>query len=217
MMIPESMTRRCRRRSRARAVADLADALDEELARIDSSALLGSMELPVQSVLAEMETAGIAVDLETLGALRGVRRADSRRRRRRVRSHRKADQSLGSPKQLQVVLFDELGMPKTKRTKPATPLTRTRCNPCSTDRSPVPRASPDAPGRDAAQGDGRRLTEIRCSRWPYPHNLQSDHRGDGRLSSTEPNLQNIPIRTDAGRRIRDAFVVGSIGASNSSN
>ena len=51
---------------RASAVMDLADALDEELARIDSSALLGSMELPVQRVLAELETAGIAVDLEML-------------------------------------------------------------------------------------------------------------------------------------------------------
>ena len=51
---------------RARAVADLADALDEELTRIDSSSLLGEMELPVQSVLAGMESAGIAVDLEKL-------------------------------------------------------------------------------------------------------------------------------------------------------
>ena len=55
---------------RAWAVIDLADALDEELARIDSSALLGDMELPVQRVLAEMENAGIAVDLDLLGSCR---------------------------------------------------------------------------------------------------------------------------------------------------
>ena len=78
---------------RASAVMDLADALDEELARIDSSSLLGNMELPVQRVLAEMETAGIAVDLEQLGrAAERVRRPDPRRRRGRVRGDRQADQ-----------------------------------------------------------------------------------------------------------------------------
>ncbi len=71
---------------RASAVMDLADALDEELARIDSSALLGNMELPVQRALAEMETAGIAVDLTCCPSCRAsspTRSATPPRRRTR--------------------------------------------------------------------------------------------------------------------------------------
>src|SRR5262249_42543374 len=102
---------------RARAVADLSDALDAELERIDSSALLGEMELPVQRALAGMERVGIAVDLAMLTELQKLFAAQI---------HEAADAAyevigkqinLGSPKQLQVVLFDELEMPKTKRTK----------------------------------------------------------------------------------------------------
>ncbi len=55
---------------RASAVADLANALDEELARIDSSALLGDMELPVQRVLAQLEATGIAIDTDLLASCR---------------------------------------------------------------------------------------------------------------------------------------------------
>ena len=62
---------------RARAVVDLADALDAELARIDSTSLLAEMELPVQRVLAGMEAAGIAVDLRPIGfAAKPIRRPD---------------------------------------------------------------------------------------------------------------------------------------------
>ena len=68
---------------RASAVMDLADALDEELARIDSSSLLGDMELPVQRVLAEMETAGIAVDLDQLRSCRASSPTRSAMRPRR--------------------------------------------------------------------------------------------------------------------------------------
>ena len=96
---------------------DLADALDEELARIDSSALLGNMELPVQRVLAGMETVGIAVDLEQLGELQSEFADQIRDAAEAAYGVIGKQINLGSPKQLQVVLFDELEMPKTKRTK----------------------------------------------------------------------------------------------------
>src|SRR4029077_13394987 len=102
---------------RASAVADLADALDEELARIDSSALLGQMELPVQRVLAEMETAGIAVDLKQLSELQSEFANQIRDAAEAAYAVIGKQINLGSPKQLQVVLFDELEMPKTKRPK----------------------------------------------------------------------------------------------------
>ncbi|MCW2659382.1 MAG: polymerase, partial [Mycobacterium sp.] len=102
---------------RARAVVDLADALDAELDRIDSTALLGEMELPVQQVLADMESAGIAVDLQLLGDLQSQFGDQIRDAAEAAYAVIGKQINLGSPKQLQVVLFDELGMPKTKRTK----------------------------------------------------------------------------------------------------
>ena len=102
---------------RASAVMDLADALDEELARIDSSSLLDKMELPVQRVLAEMETAGIAVDLQQLSELQSEFADLIRDAAESAYGVIGKQINLGSPKQLQVVLFDELEMPKTKRTK----------------------------------------------------------------------------------------------------
>src|SRR5690606_6028385 len=102
---------------RARAVADLAEALDGELAGIESTALLGEMELPLLEVLATLEDAGIAVDVDQLETLQ-------RQFADKVNEAAEAAYgvigkqiNLGSPKQLQVVLFDELDMPKTKRTK----------------------------------------------------------------------------------------------------
>lgn len=195
---------------RARAVADLADALDEELARIDSSALLGGMELPVQSVLAEMETAGIAVDVDALEALQGEFSEQIRAAADAGYEVIGKQINLGSPKQLQVVLFDELGMPKTKRTKTGF-TTDADALQSLFDKTGHPFLEHLLTHRDATRlkvtVDGLLKSVAADSRIHTTFNQTI--AATGRLSSTEPNLQNIPIRTDAGRRIRDAFVVGS--------
>ncbi|WP_240431238.1 DNA polymerase I [Mycobacterium kyogaense] len=198
---------------RANAVKDLADALDEELARIDSSALLGSMELPVQRVLADLETAGIAVDLDMLTALQSEFAGQIRDAAEAAYAVIGKQINLGSPKQLQVVLFDELEMPKTKRTKTGY-TTDADALQGLFDKTGHPFLQHLLAHRDATRlkvtvdgllnsvaGDGRIHTTF-----------NQTIAATGRLSSTEPNLQNIPIRTEAGRRIRDAFVVGgSVG------
>jgi len=195
---------------RARAVADLADALDEELARIDSSALLAGMELPVQSVLAEMETAGIAVDVEALEALQSEFGEQIRAAADAAYEVIGKQINLGSPKQLQVVLFDELGMPKTKRTKTGY---TTDADALQTlfDKTGHPFLEHLLTHRDATRlkvtVDG--LLKSVAADGRIHTTFNQTIAATGRLSSTEPNLQNIPIRTDAGRRIRDAFVVGS--------
>ena len=188
---------------------DLADALDEELARIDSSALLGNMELPVQRVLAEMETAGIAVDLEQLSELQSEFANQIRDAAEAAYAVIGKQINLGSPKQLQVVLFDELEMPKTKRTKTG----------YTTDADAL-QSLFDKTGHPFLQHllAHRDATRLKVTVDGLLNSVASDGRihttfnqtiaATGRLSSTEPNLQNIPIRTDAGRRIRDAFVVG---------
>ncbi len=194
---------------RASAVMDLADALDEELARIDSSSLLGNMELPVQRVLAEMETAGIAVDLELLAELQSEFADQIRDAAEAAYAVIGKQINLGSPKQLQVVLFDELEMPKTKRTKTG----------YTTDADAL-QSLFDKTGHPFLQHllAHRDATRLKVTVDGLLNSVASDGRihttfnqtiaATGRLSSTEPNLQNIPIRTDAGRRIRDAFVVG---------
>ena len=194
---------------RARAVADLADALDEELARIDSSSLLGQMELPVQRVLAGMETAGIAVDLQQLSGLQSEFADQIRDAAEAAYAVIGKQINLGSPKQLQVVLFDELGMPKTKRTKTG----------YTTDADAL-QSLFDKTGHPFLQHmlTHRDATRLKVTVDGLLNSVASDGRihttfnqtiaATGRLSSTEPNLQNIPIRTEEGRRIRDAFVVG---------
>ncbi|RFD27317.1 DNA polymerase I [Mycobacterium uberis] len=195
---------------RARAVADLADALDAELDRIDSTALLGEMELPVQQVLAGMEKAGIAVDLRLLTELQSQFGDQIRDAAEAAYAVIGKQINLGSPKQLQVVLFDELGMPKTKRTKTG----------YTTDADAL-QSLFDKTGHLFLQYllTHRDVTRLKITVDGLLNAVAADGRihttfnqtiaATGRLSSTEPNLQNIPIRTDAGRQIRDAFVVDS--------
>lgn len=194
---------------RARAVVDLADALDAELDRIDSTALLGEMELPVQHVLADMESAGIAVDLRLLGELQSQFADQIRDAAEAAYAVIGKQINLGSPKQLQVVLFDELGMPKTKRTKTG----------YTTDADAL-QSLFDKTGHPFLQHllAHRDVTRLKVTVDGLLNSVAADGRihttfnqtiaATGRLSSTEPNLQNIPIRTQEGRQIRDGFVVG---------
>ncbi|MCW2689427.1 MAG: polymerase [Mycobacterium sp.] len=194
---------------RARAVLDLAEALDAELERIDSDALLGKMELPVQCTLAGMETAGIAVDLDQLTTLQSTFGDQIRDAAEAAYGVIGKQINLGSPKQLQVVLFDELEMPKTKRTKTGY-TTDADALQSLFDKTGHPFLEHLLTHRDA--------TRLKVTVDGLLKSVGADGRihttfnqtiaATGRLSSTEPNLQNIPIRTDAGREIRDAFVVG---------
>ncbi|WP_234806595.1 DNA polymerase I [Mycolicibacter nonchromogenicus] len=194
---------------RARAVNDLADALDVELARIDSSSLLADIELPLQRVLAELETAGIGVDLEHLSQLQSRFGDQIRDAAEAAYAVIGKQINLGSPKQLQVVLFDELGMPKTKKTKTGY---TTDADALQTlfDKTGHPFLEHLLTHRDVTRlkvtVDG--LLKSVASDGRIHTTLNQTIAATGRLSSTDPNLQNIPIRTDAGRQIRDGFVVG---------
>ena len=194
----------------ARAVLDLAGALDEELAGRGGTALLTDVELPLVDVLARMEAVGIAIDVDLLTSLESEFADAVRAAAADAYDVIGKEINLGSPKQLQVVLFDELDMPKTKRTKTG----------YTTD-------------ADALQGlfektehpflqhllRHRDVTRLRQTVEGLLKTVAEDGRihttfnqlfaATGRLSSTDPNLQNIPVRTEEGRRIREAFVVGS--------
>ena len=196
---------------RARAVHDLADALDEELADEEEQHLLRDVELPLVGVLRRMERVGIAVDLP---ALEGLEQefADAMGRAQQDAWDAIGDDTinLGSPKQLQTVLFETLGLPKTRRTKTG----------YTTDADALAGlyAQTEHPFLEALLRH-RDTTRLRVTAEGLISSVADDGRvhttfqqtiaATGRLSSTEPNLQNIPIRTAAGRRIREIFVVGT--------
>lgn len=195
---------------RARAVIDLADALDVELERIESAGLLTDMELPVQRVLAGLESVGIAVDTNHLSSLQNQFATGIREAADAAYAVIGKQINLGSPKQLQVVLFDELGMPKTKKTKTG----------YTTDADALQTLF-DKTGHPFLEHllTHRDVTRLKVTVDGLLKSVAADGRihttfnqtiaATGRLSSTEPNLQNIPVRTEAGREIRDGFVVGA--------
>lgn len=194
---------------RARAITDLADALDVELAAMESSALLSEMELPVQMVLAGLESRGIAVDLDKLEELQSEFGDQIRDAAQAAYAVIGKEINLGSPKQLQVVLFDELEMPKTKKTKTGY---TTDADALQTlfDKTAHPFLEHLLAHRDVTRlkvtVDG--LLKSTAADGRIHTTFNQTIAATGRLSSTDPNLQNIPVRTEAGRRIRDAFCVG---------
>ncbi|UFU04415.1 DNA polymerase I [Ruania suaedae] len=194
---------------RAAAAAELAQVLTEQLQERASVALLSDLELPVAGVLAGMEKVGIAADEPYLRDLE--RQFDEHVRAAAAQAYEVIGRevNLSSPKQLQEVLFTELEMPKTRKTKTgyttdaealADLYTKTEhpfLEHLLTHRDQIRlRQTVEGLLRTVA-ADGRIHTT-------YSQTIAAT----GRLSSSDPNLQNIPIRTEEGHRIRAAFVVG---------
>jgi DNA polymerase-1 len=194
---------------RARAVVDLADALDADLERRGGSALLTDMELPLTGLLAEMERTGIAVDTDWLAELEARFAGEVKRAAELAYGVIGHEVNMGSPKQLQEVLFEELGLPKTKKIKSG----------YTTDADALADlyVKTEHPFLEhlLRHRDVARLKTVVDSLIPMVDDHNRIHTtfnqlvtSTGRLSSTDPNLQNIPIRSLEGREIRKAFVVG---------
>jgi DNA polymerase-1 len=193
----------------ARAVLDLAEALDEAIEEHGGARLLAEMELPLVDLLADLERTGVAVDLEHLESLERHFGDEVARAAEEAFGVIGKEINLGSPKQLQVVLFEELDMPKTKRTKTG----------WTTDADALQSLyeKTEHPFLTALLRH-RDVSRLRQTIEGLLKTVASDGRihttfnqtiaATGRLSSTDPNLQNIPIRTEEGRRIREGFVVG---------
>ncbi|MET7751782.1 DNA polymerase I [Micromonospora sp. NPDC005367] len=195
----------------ARATLDLADAIDAELSRDgeQSARLMAGVELPLMRVLATMERTGIAADTDYLSELEAHFAAEVKAAAQGAYEAVGREFNLGSPKQLQEILFGELGLPKTKKIKTG----------YTTDadalqwlyaQNPHPVLAHLLRHRDVAKlkstVDG--LLKSVSDDGRIHTTFNQTVAATGRLSSTEPNLQNIPIRTEEGRRIRRAFVVG---------
>jgi DNA polymerase-1 len=186
---------------------ELHAALESELKKRELVDLFTNLEMPSLHLLAQMERIGIGVDRDELNALQTFFASEERAATTAAYKAAGREFNVSSPKQLQVVLFDELGLPKTKKIKTG----------FSTDAESLEwlfaktshpvlqnllRIREVSKLRTTVEGlisaianDGRIHTTF-----------QQTVAATGRLSSTEPNLQNIPIRSDEGRRIRNSFV-----------
>jgi len=194
---------------RARAILDLASALDADLERRGGTSLLHDVELPLVALLADMERTGIAADVDYLAELEARFGGEVKRVAQEAYACVGREFNLGSPKQLQQILFDELKLPKTKRIKTG----------YTTDADALVWLATQSEhpllGHLLRHRDVARLKTVVDSLIPMVDGRGRIHTtfqqmiaATGRLSSTDPNLQNIPIRTAEGREIRRAFVVG---------
>lgn len=196
--------------AQALAVLELVEALSGELQKINAYELYADVELPLARILGEMEHAGIAVRLEILETLRDEYVAAVENEVEEARAIVEMPElNLSSPKQLQAVLFDTLGLPKTKKTKTGYSTAAKEIEQLAV-KHPHPFLDHLLAHREyskmkstieglisAVRPDGRIHTTF-----------NQTITTTGRLSSTDPNLQNIPVRTAAGRTIRSAFAVG---------
>jgi DNA polymerase-1 len=189
----------------ARAVADLAVALDADLERRGGTALLRDVELPLVQVLADCERTGIAADVDHLQALEGRLRDQVKLAAEEAFATVGHEFHLGSPKQLQTLLFDELGLKKIKTGY-------------TTDADALQNLLGTHPVIEALlqhREITRLLMVVEKQLLPTVSDDGRIHTtfkqmvaATGRLSSDNPNLQNVPIRTLQGREIRQGFVAG---------
>ncbi|SFC83145.1 DNA polymerase I [Streptomyces aidingensis] len=193
----------------ARTVLDLAGVLQERLADVGARDLLYEVELPVSGLLARMERAGIAADRSWLERLEQQFAAAVQQAVREAHASVGREFNLGSPKQLQEVLFGELALPRTKKTKTGYTTDADALAWLATQTEhelPVLmlRHREQARLRSTVEG----LIKTIAPGGRIHTTFQQTVAATGRLASTDPNLQNVPVRTDEGRAIRRAFVVG---------
>ena len=187
-----------------RVAAALREDIPESVATV-----LTDIELPTLLTLADMEVAGVAVSHDVLSTFSGELATRAEGLAQEAFGIVGREFNLGSPKQLQEVLFDDLQLPKTRKTKTG----------YSTDAAVLADLQESHPhpflGLLLQHREATKLRQIFES---LDTAIQDDHRvhttyvqtgsQTGRLSSTDPNLQNIPVRTEESRRIRSAFQVG---------
>ena len=192
------------------ALFGLRDSLTTELENRGLTKLYNELELPIADLLAIMEHRGIAVDKKELETLASFFDAEVARETKIAHEAAGHEFNVASPKQLQVVLFDELGLPKTKKIKTGF-TTDADALSWLFEKTSHPVLAALLRIREtkklATTIEGL-VVEIKSDKRIHTHFAQTV-AATGRLSSVAPNLQNIPVRTEEGRRIRNCFIAGS--------
>ena len=192
---------------RAAASLPLGSAVEQRLEETGQLELFAELEVPLARVLGRMELAGVRIDESKLAALSQELEVELAAHEARIHELAGESFNIGSPKQLQKILFEKLGLRPTKRTKTG----------FSTDESVLEELSLnyELPGEVL---EHRKLAKLKSTyvdalpRLVHPETgrihcqLNQSVTATGRLSASNPNLQNIPVRTTHGQRIRDAFI-----------
>ena len=192
---------------RALAIAEIASAEEPELDRLGMSELYRSIEHPVLGVLARMEQRGVKIDLDYLAEMASD--LDKRISELETECYDLAGEriNLGSPQQLRILLYDKLGLKTTRRTKTGLS-TDARALQQLVDQHPFVRKLLDY--RELAKLKNTYVDALPPLVDPEDGRVHTTYdqtaAATGRLSSTNPNLQNIPVRTDLGKQIRRAFI-----------
>ena len=185
----------------------LLPALERDLARSEQLAIYDELEVPLVAVLVRMELEGVRIDEAKLAELGERLEHELAESRRRIYALAGEEFNIGSPKQLQAILFDKLALPPTKKTKTG----------FSTDESVLEELalSHELPREILTHRQLAKLSSTYVEALPGLVNPETGRihctfnqtvAATGRLSSSKPNLQNIPIRTPLGQEIRAAFV-----------
>ncbi|CAN5251577.1 DNA polymerase I [soil metagenome] len=194
---------------RAQALFELAEVLDAEVTQRGQADLIRTIEVPLIAGLAELEHVGITVDVDVLHELAEDLGDKVVAARQAAFDAVGREFALDSPKQLQVLLFDELGLAKTKKIKTGWSTDAAELSKI-TDTHPV--VEPILRYREYSKLKGTYVDALPPLVNPRTGRIHAEFNQTvavtGRLSSQHPNLQNIPIRTELGRQIRRAFVPG---------
>lgn len=188
--------------------------LERELDGSGVAEIARRIEFPLVEVLVEMEHNGVAIDVGKLAAISEKIQGEVRRLRVKIFKESGVEFNIDSPKQVGEILFEKMMIPAAKKTKTG----------YSTDVSVLSELAPNYPiaGMILEHRQLQKLQSTYVESLPRMVNLRTGRihttfnqtvAGTGRLSSVEPNLQNIPIRTEIGRSIRQAFVAQRPGAS----
>jgi DNA polymerase-1 len=198
----------------AAAVGLLAPVMGERVERAGLQELLSDVELPLSAVLGRMQATGIRLDVEYLQEMSESLGDKMATLEQDIYRHAGREFNIGSPPQMAQVLYDELGLPVLKRTQ--------KGRAPSTDADVLEKLRDDHPIVDAILAY-RELSKLKSTYLDALPPLVSPRDGrihttfsqvgaaTGRLSSHDPNLQNIPVRGEVGREIRRAFVPGAAG------
>ncbi len=182
--------------------------MNEKIKHFKMGKLYNEVEIPLAEVLFEMENCGIAIDKDVLEDLGLEVRSELEEIEEKIFESAGEEFNINSPKQLSEILFDKLGLPVIKKTKTGYSTAHDVLVTLSKDHS-LPAMIIEY--RQLAKLNSTYIEGIlplvdEDSRLRTTYNQTST--ATGRLSSTEPNLQNIPIRLEQGRKIRKAFIPG---------
>ncbi len=185
----------------------LANVLGEKLKEKGQDELFRQIEMPLVMILADIEWAGVAIDTELLAEFSKEMEKSLAALTKKIHKEAGQEFNINSPKQLSEILFDKLGLPVVKKTKTGAS-TNVEVLLELSEIHPLPKEI--LKFRELSKLKSTYVDALPLLVNPKTHRVHTSFNqtvtATGRLSSSEPNLQNIPVRTEEGRKIRRAFV-----------